>query len=346
VSGAAATQAAGPEPVVSVIVANYNAAPFVEACLRSVLASALTDIEVVLVDDVSTDGGVAIARAVAAGDSRLRIVERRVNGGPAAARNQALALARGRWVAIVDSDDLVHPRRFGALVEAAEETGATIVTDDQLVFDDGLATPPRRFLKPADRGAPFRIDLDDYLRRSVLYGPEPDAGFLKPMIRRDRLEGSGVRYDETLRIAEDADFAIRLLLAGLDYLVVPVPWYFYRKHGRSISHRLSLVAVEAMAAADAALATRIVATHPALAGRCRARRRALDRVAAFERTIAALKARRPLAAAGEVVRHPAMVPLLRMPIAGLVAKLRPRPPATAASPAMQWRRLLADADAG
>ncbi|SOB81076.1 succinoglycan biosynthesis protein ExoO [Sphingomonas guangdongensis] len=333
------------EPIVSVIIANYNAAPFIEACLRSVLASDLADIEVVLVDDLSSDEGLALARAIAATDPRLRVIARDTNGGPAAVRNQALAQARGHWVAIVDSDDLVHPRRFTTLVAAGEASGAAIVADDQLVFDDGVASPPRRFLKPADRTEPIRLDLDSYLNRAVLYGPEPDPGFLKPLIRRDRLMSARVLYDETLRIAEDTDFAIRLLLAGLDYLVVPEPLYFYRKHGRSISHRLSLAAVEAMRAADRALSARVMSAYPALAKRCRARARALDRVAALERLIAALKQRRPIAAAAELVRNPAVIPLLRMPIMGLAGKLRGSAPPATLSPADQFKHLLADADA-
>jgi succinoglycan biosynthesis protein ExoO len=329
-----------PDPLVSVIVANYNAAAFLEPCLRSILAQSIAELEVLIVDDVSTDDGVAVARRIAAEDGRVIVIERSTNAGPAAARNLALDRARGRWVAIVDSDDLIHPDRFAQLIDAAEKAGADIVADDLLVFDDGNSAPPRRFLAASDRDAPFRLTLDEYLRRSVLYGPNPDPGFLKPVIRRARLEALHLRYDETLRIAEDADLAIRLLLAGLEFLVVPVPWYYYRKHGSSISHRLTLKAVEAMQAADAALMARVTVAHPELESRCRTRARALTRVLAFERTIAAVKARRPLAAIATLIRAPAALPLLRMPIGGRLVRLRRRAPSPA-SPAEQERALVA-----
>lgn len=314
------------QPAVSVILANYNSASFVEASLRSILTQERVDLEVLLVDDVSTDGGLEIARRIAEADARLRVFTMSKNGGPAAARNQALSLARGRWVAIVDSDDLLHPHRFAELIVAAEAADVDIVADDLLVFTDKAATPPRRFLKPHDQKAPFRIDLGEYLRRSVLYSREPNPGFLKPMIRRDRLEASGLRYDESLRIAEDDDFVVRLLLAGLTYLVVPTPWYFYRKHGGSISHRLNLPAIEAMVAADARLSQMIMRERPALAGACATRRRAFERAAAFEAVIAAVRRRDPSAVVRLAARNPSVLPMLRMPLAGLIGKLtRPSP---------------------
>jgi succinoglycan biosynthesis protein ExoO len=333
-------------PEVSVIVANYNAAPFIEACLRSILDGTLADLEVILVDDVSSDDGLAVARRVAAGDARVRVVEMATNGGPAAARNSALELARGRFVAIVDSDDLLHPDRLARLVAAADEAGADMVADDLLVFDDGSAAAPRRFLKPADRAAPFRLDLDEYLRRSVLYGPEPAPGFLKPMIRRSSLVAANIRYDETLRIAEDDDLVARLLLAGLDYRIVPMPWYFYRKHGRSISHRLTLAAVEAMHAADIRLTAAVTATHPDLASRMTTRRRALERVIAFERLIASLKARRPGQAAMLLAHNPAVVPMLRMPLTGFLRKLRGNHALIPIAPDEQFAQLRHATDRG
>ena len=331
-------------PSVSVIVANYNAARFLEACLRSILAQQGVDLEVVLVDDVSSDEGVAIARRIADDDNRLRIVAMPSNGGPAAARNLGLSMARGDWIAIVDSDDLLHPQRFVQLIATAEATGADMVADDLLVFTDRSEALPRRFLKPADRGAPFRIGLAEYLRRSILYGAEPNPGFLKPVIRRARLLSSGIRYDESLRIAEDDDLAIRLLLAGLDYLVVPTPWYFYRKHGGSISHRLTLSAVEAMQAADARLGAAIVRERPALAEPCAVRRRAFARAAEFEALILALRRRAFARAAMLLARHPAIVPMLRMPLAGLVGKVLRRTSAPAVAPDAQQRQLIDTAD--
>ena len=311
-------------PVVSVLVASYGAERFIERAIRSVLGQTLDDLEVIVVDDVSPDGSADVVAGLAAEDARVRQIRLTVNGGPAAARNRAIAEARGRWVAIVDSDDLIAPERFESLVAAAKTAGADMIADDLLVFQDGRPHGATRFLAEGDRSAgAVDLDLGGYLDRSVLYGPEPNPGFLKPMIRRDRLAASGIRYDETLRIAEDDDFVIRLLLAGLRYRLIGVPGYFYRKHDHSISHRLTPRALEAMVAADRALAAQVITMRPDLAPAARARSRSYAQALALERFIAALKARRPVRAMAEAIRHPAMLPLLRMPVAGMMRRLRP-----------------------
>lgn len=312
-------------PAVSVVVACYNAADFLERCVVSILGQTCRDIEILLVDDCSTDTTPALARVLAAAHPQVRLIESPTNGGPGAARNRGFAAAIGRWVAIVDSDDVLHPARLATLLAAADAAPdaapADMIADDLLVFEDGSAAPATRFLKPADRAAPFDLDLAEYLRRSPLYGAEPNLGFLKPMILRERLHDSGVTYDETLRIAEDDDLVARLLLSGLRYRIVPTPLYFYRKHGKSISHRLSVATIAAMRAANMRLTEAILSVHPALAGLCAARTRSFARVGAFERAIADLKERRIGAALLVLLRAPGAWPLLRMPLAAAARKL-------------------------
>ena len=117
-------------PLVSVIMANFRGAAHLEAAMRAVLAQSERRLELILADDASDDDSVAIARAVAEGDGRVRVIASARNGGPAATRNLALDAARGDWIAIVDSDDLIHPERLARLVAAAEAAGADLVADD------------------------------------------------------------------------------------------------------------------------------------------------------------------------------------------------------------------------
>ena len=83
-----------------------------------------------------------------------------------------------------------------------------------------------------------------------MFGASPNLGFLKPMIRRRVLERTGIRYDPSLRIGEDDALIVQLLLAGARYRLMPQAGYFYRKHGSSISHRLSLDHAERMMASE------------------------------------------------------------------------------------------------
>ena len=113
-------------PLVSVIIPSYNSVRTLEKTLESVFAQSYENIEVMLVDDGSTDGSVMLAREIASRESRLRLVTQR-NKGPGPARNHGLQQSHGKYVAFLDADDLWDRECLIKLVNAAEESGADIV---------------------------------------------------------------------------------------------------------------------------------------------------------------------------------------------------------------------------
>ena len=102
------------KPEISLVVPFYNVEEYLADCLDSLLSQTWTDFEVVLVDDGSPDGSRAIADRYAAQDARIRIISVE-NGGLGAARNTGVRSARGRYLAFVDSDDLLPPGALRAL---------------------------------------------------------------------------------------------------------------------------------------------------------------------------------------------------------------------------------------
>ncbi len=307
-------------PAVSVVAANYNGAQFLPALLRSLTRQSLSAIEILVIDDASTDGSIQIVREAAAKDSRIHLECLAANSGPAAARNRGLAKARGEWIAIVDCDDLVHPFRFERLLELAKRTGAGIVADNLFVFhSDG--TPPKIFLPRDSSRAPWRVSLAEYIERNQLFSAAPGLGYLKPMIQRSAIERCGLRYDEQLRIGEDYDFILRALAAGLQYWIDPFPSYCYRKHSASISHRLGNRDIEAMEAAD----RMFLQAHPEAdaAVKLASDRRfaSLQKAKSWNNLVAAIKARKLLQAMRTVFRNPRTLPLLALPIRARAARL-------------------------
>ena len=99
-------------PVVSVIMANYNGSAYLGDAIASVRRQSLRELELIVSDDASTDDSVRIVSEAMGGDPRIRLLRSKQNSGPAAARNKALALAKGDWIAVMDSDDLMHPDRL------------------------------------------------------------------------------------------------------------------------------------------------------------------------------------------------------------------------------------------
>lgn len=104
-------------PPISVVIALYNKAPFIAATLASALAQRLGALEIIVVDDGSTDGGAEWVEAQ--GEPRVRLLRQR-NGGVSRARNAGIAAARGEWVAFLDADDLWHPDYLLTMAALAE----------------------------------------------------------------------------------------------------------------------------------------------------------------------------------------------------------------------------------
>ena len=278
--------------------ASFQAGGRIVPALQSVLAQTMADLEVIVSDDASRDNSVALVQAMMANDPRIRLTRSETNRGPAYCRNRALDMARGDWVAIVDSDDIIHPERFERLLSVTARHGANIVADDMLLFhEDG--SPPALLLG-SDVHASFLVSPTQW----VLAGLDgsPALGYLKPMIRAERLRD--VRYDEALRIGEDYDFVLRLLLDDARMVVVPEPLYLYRRHSASVSHRLSVDDMKAMVERQLAF----VAAHrplpaevaTALATRLAVLRRGLS----YEELVANIKARRVGQAIAQLARHP------------------------------------------
>ncbi|MHB1597176.1 MAG: glycosyltransferase family 2 protein, partial [Streptosporangiaceae bacterium] len=115
------------DPKISVVVPFYNSAGDLADCLSSIAAQTVTALEVIMVDDGSTDGGAAVAGAMAAADPRFTLIQV-PNAGPGAARNTGMAVATGEYLAFVDSDDVLPPDAYERLVAVLERSGSDFVS--------------------------------------------------------------------------------------------------------------------------------------------------------------------------------------------------------------------------
>jgi glycosyltransferase involved in cell wall biosynthesis len=126
---------------VSVIVPVYNAAPFLRQCLDSIVRQTLRDIEIICVNDGSTDDSLGILEEYAANDKRLRVMSKENEGkGAASARNLGLESAKGKYLSFLDSDDFFELAMLEQMVNRAEETGADIVLCNGMEYDHQTGT--------------------------------------------------------------------------------------------------------------------------------------------------------------------------------------------------------------
>lgn len=297
-------------PDVSVIMPTWNAERWVRHAIASIQAQDDIAWEMIIVDDASTDGTMALLDQAAAADGRITPVRQAVNGGPSAARNRALSLARAPFVAVLDDDDAMLPGRLRRLVDIAVMSGADIIVDN-MVDVDGMPGGPVRgpFLTGLTGEALLEVDLGDYLdpRTAARWGRDP--GFLKPVFRKSMIESTGARYDETLRNTEDFYLVAELLAKGAKMVLDPHPGYAYTVREGSLSYRLS--ADRAFAILEAERAFR--AHHAdgfdrktAEASRLLLRQR--RNAVAFARLVEAIKAKRPDRIGKAMASDPAALP--------------------------------------
>lgn len=120
---------------VSVIIPVYNTAPYLKTCLNSILNQTLTNIEIICIDDGSTDQSLMILKYYAKIDSRIKILVQK-NQGAGAARNYGMKVAHGRYLSFLDSDDFFHPNLLKKSVFLADKTKADIVIYKINMFDN------------------------------------------------------------------------------------------------------------------------------------------------------------------------------------------------------------------
>lgn len=129
------------EPLISVLIPAYNAGKYLDQCLQSIVSQTYHHLEIIVVDDGSTDGSGEMCDRWAVSDERIRVIHQ-PNGGHSAARNTALDAMTGELVMMVDSDDLIHPEFVATLLDAMQQHDADIAVANYIAFYGDKPTFP------------------------------------------------------------------------------------------------------------------------------------------------------------------------------------------------------------
>ncbi len=208
-------------PFVSVLVPVYNVEKYLRQCLDSLVGQTLRNIEIVCVNDGSTDSSPEILREYARRDARIVVVDK-PNGGLPSARNAGLGAARGEYVGFVDADDYVDATMFARLYAEAKRCKADIVVCGAHAFP-GVAP---HWIRAAL--SPLRIV---YTKRSIdaLFDGRGARPFLwRDLVRRDLIEADRIRLDESIVVGEDQAFQFKIFPRAKRISFLPDKLYYYR----------------------------------------------------------------------------------------------------------------------
>lgn len=211
-----------PSPLVSVVMPAYRAAATVSAAIESVLAQTLDDFELVICDDASDD---ATGRQVLQyTDSRVRLLTNDRNMGEGFSRDRAIQSALGKWIAVIDADDVWEPHRLEAMLDATFGQENVAVFDDIMICHhtpNGLAPwrPLRGKSAFGSKGSVIDVRLEDYI--------QADRLLIKPVFPAAAVRNGQILHTRR-RLGADNEYFIKLFLTGLTLRYLPEPMYMYR----------------------------------------------------------------------------------------------------------------------
>lgn len=216
--------APGIRPQVTVLIPSFNAAATLGSAINSALGQTLRDLEVLVIDDASSDGTASVVAELASRDRRVRCVRNARNQGKAISMNHGIEAATGHWIAVLDADDRYAPERLEHLVALAEAEGVDMAADNQF-FVDVAADEVIGSAWPAGDGA-RRFDLEALLVESDAHASF-SLGMLKPVFRTDFVRRVGLRYESDARNGQDFFKLLQFFLDGGTGILSDRPLYFY-----------------------------------------------------------------------------------------------------------------------
>lgn len=218
---------------VSVVIPAYNAEQFLPRAVRSAIKQTKPPLEILIVDDASTDNTLSVARSLGTEYPSVSVLALEVNGGPAAARNAGFDVAKGDWIAVLDADDAFMPFRLEQMESAYAKLSADIVVDNLYFYDATDAVIKSTAIPAGSEIEPF--DVYDFVAHARPYTGQSDWGLLQPMFRRRFLLRENLRYPISSRHGEDFLLMFKALHAGGKALLSRTPGYLYSTRDSGMS---------------------------------------------------------------------------------------------------------------
>lgn len=218
--------------LVSVIIPVYNREDYLEECIASVTAQSHQQMEILIVDDGSTDNSLAICKKLAEQDSRIRLICAR-HSGVSAARNLALDQATGEYVCFVDSDDVIHPLLLEQLVKAMTENNASIAGANRIDVPEKHWHQVKAHMQK--NAAEASVSYQDHQQSlEAMFFTQCPLSIMGGLMLCRSLIGE-TRFRTDLYIGEDYYFIYENLVKGATSCFLNAKWYYGRQHANNSS---------------------------------------------------------------------------------------------------------------
>lgn len=233
------------QPKVSIIVPVYNAERYLERCISSLRNQSLEDIEIILVDDCSTDSSLEMCNKMAENDSRIKVIHK-VNEGAGYARNAALEITSGEYIGFADSDDFVEPDMFKTLYEKAVEYSSDLVMSGVLFVDGNMFSEKGECVRKIYFDKDTHFDTKEALQKLKMgiVGAEPydeddskyGMSIWKNLFKTEIIKKNNILFkSEREMLSEDALFMIDYISCIDKATGINAAFYNYCRNEDSIS---------------------------------------------------------------------------------------------------------------
>ena len=210
-------------PKLSVLVPCYNVERYLDECLSSIVNQTFTDMEIICINDGSTDSTLDIIKKYAAQDDRIKIIDKE-NEGYGKSMNRGLDMARGKYIGIVESDDWIDPNMYEVLITAAEKNDVDVVKANFFEYTtfNGIKNKKRDILPEWDCGAPFCPQ-----EKTSIFFVQPSIW--SAVYKRDFLEKNEIRFLESPGASyQDTGFNFKVWLMADRVMLLDAAYLHYR----------------------------------------------------------------------------------------------------------------------
>lgn len=232
-------------PILSVVIPCYNASETIEECILSIMDQSLTDLEIIVVDDGSTDNSLDICRKLAKEDDRVFVYTKK-NAGQGIARNFGMSHATGEYIAFVDADDTCNVEMYRALINSAKEFNADLVFSGYRDIKDGKVVEEHPNIREVlQDDAAIRQHMADLIASSAGNVGSCCVAVWDGIFRLSLLRKYGIEFpSERTVYSEDLVFKLRALASSNTVSFLPDSYYEYHISESSYSKCVDLYVID------------------------------------------------------------------------------------------------------